>query len=239
MKIDFDMLKIAAEGGVSAHGIIAMVKEQYDRGEKKRKRDKEGVILRRANLGPRQQATKGDTERHERTMNDDKGRREATLDDSPRARLFREGSDAMASLGRTGRGARAAIAAWLKATNDDAQLVLATILKARELSVSDPAGWITATLNAKVKSNGSHKPTPQQSAIQEAITEMRSKLSSRQNQPPDVSVPQSGLFGRDEVHGPIIDHLGAVPPRGGRACDGPPDGHPAAFEMAASDSRSR
>ena len=241
MKIDFDMLKIAADGGVSPHGIIAMVKEQYDRGEKKRKRDKEGVILRRAGLGPRQQATKGDKERHEQTMNDDKERQKATLDDSPRARLFREGSEAMAALGRTGRGARAAIAAWLKATNDDAQLVLATILKARDLSVSDPAGWITATLNAKVKPNGSSQPHAQQSSgsLEGAIAEVRSRLRSRPDRTADVSVPESGLFGPSEIHGPIIDDFGAVPAGGGGIHNGPPDGHPAAFEMAPSNRGSR
>jgi DNA-directed RNA polymerase beta subunit len=86
-------------------------------------------------------------------------RRQATVEDTPRARLFREGSAALLALGRTDRAARQLIGAWLKRTHDDDQLVLATILRARDLAVADAAGWVTATLKSKVKGNGERNPT--------------------------------------------------------------------------------
>ncbi|HET7156091.1 MAG TPA: hypothetical protein VFI87_12065, partial [Hyphomicrobiaceae bacterium] len=82
-------------------------------------------------------------------------RQAATLSDNPRARLFREGSAVLMNLGRTERAARAMIAQWLKETHDDEQLVTATILRAREMSVSDAVGWITATI--KGKTNGGRR----------------------------------------------------------------------------------
>lgn len=81
MKIDFDMLEKAAEAGASAKVIIAMLKEQYARGEAKRKRDKENKIIARAGLGTR--ATERDTERHERNSESDNARHEATSNDYP------------------------------------------------------------------------------------------------------------------------------------------------------------
>ena len=61
----------------------------------------------------------------------------------------------MVTLGRTESTSRKLIAGWLKLTHDDDQLVLGTILRARDLAVADAAGWILATLTGKAKSNGS------------------------------------------------------------------------------------
>lgn len=158
MKIDFEMLKIAAARGANADVIIGMLEEMHARGEVKRKRDREAKAISRAGVGPRQQATKSDKRRHERSMEDDTKRQEATLSDSPRARLFREGTAALMTLGRTERAARGLIAGWLKATHDDEQLVSATILKAQSLAVADYAGWITAQLKART-GNGQRNPT--------------------------------------------------------------------------------
>ena len=43
---------------------------------------------------------------------------------------------------------------WLKLTNDDDQLVLATILKAQSLGAAEAPGWILATLKGKINGNG-------------------------------------------------------------------------------------
>ncbi len=149
MKIDFDMLDKMEAAGASAKVIITFLKEAYARGETKRKRDKENKIVARAGLGKR--ATKRDNERHERNSQGDKARQDATFDDSPRARLFREGSEILAALGRSDRGARALLSQWLKLTGDDSPLVLASLARARDLGVADVAGWMLTTLNAKVK----------------------------------------------------------------------------------------
>lgn len=153
MKIDFELLHRMEAAGATAKVVIALLEEQYSRGEAKRKRDKEAKILARAGLGKR--ATNSDTKRQNGTVMDDKGRQEATLSDTPRARLFREGTAAIMTLGRTERAARTLIAGWLKQSHDDDQLVLATVLRARDLAVADVAGWVTATL--KGKTNGAGK----------------------------------------------------------------------------------
>ena len=149
MKIDLAVLRAIEKSGGSAAAVIAVLELQIERGDAKRKRDREAKIISRAGIGPRQQATESDKKRHERTMEDDTKRQEATLSDTARARLFREGSAALMTLGRTERAARGLIAGWLKSTHDDEQLVLATIMKAQSLAVADYAGWITSNLNKR------------------------------------------------------------------------------------------
>lgn len=152
MKIDFDMLKKLADAGATAHVVIAMLEEQHARGHAKRAKDKTAAANRRA--------TKRDAKRQPATPSDS-ARQAATLDDTPRARLFREGTPALMTLGRTDRAARSLIGGWLKQTHDDDQLVLATILRARDLAVADAAGWITATLkgNANGKTARPNRPS--------------------------------------------------------------------------------
>lgn len=79
MKIDFDLLKVMTKAGATADVIVAVLEEQYTRGEVKRKRDKENMIMARAGLGKRQRATNGDSERHEQTMEGDNARQRATV----------------------------------------------------------------------------------------------------------------------------------------------------------------
>ena len=80
------------------------------------------------------------------------------MSDTARARLFREGTAALMTLGRTERAARGLIAGWLKSTHDDEQLVLATIMKAQSLAVADYAGWITSNLSKRT-GNGAGNST--------------------------------------------------------------------------------
>lgn len=75
----------------------------------------------------------------------------AALEDTPRARLFREAKPALLALGISMSRAGALIIQWLKLTHDDDQLVLATILKAQDLAVMDAPSWILATLQGRCK----------------------------------------------------------------------------------------
>ena len=77
----------------------------------------------------------------------------ASVEDTPRARLFREAKPALLTLGIANSRAGALIIAWLKLTHDDDQLVLATILRAQSLAVADAPSWILATLKGKCNDN--------------------------------------------------------------------------------------
>lgn len=142
MKIDFDALDKLAESGATAQVIIAYLRLQDTKREPKRARD------RKSKQGRKQ------AKRSDRTPNASETERNgATLEDTPRARLFREGTPVLMALGRTEPSARALIAQCCKLTHDDDQLVTATILRAGTLTCADPVGWILATL--KGKTNGS------------------------------------------------------------------------------------
>jgi hypothetical protein len=80
----------------------------------------------------------------------------ATVDDTPRARLFREAKPALLALGIAPSRAGALIVQWLKITHDDEQLVLATILRAQDLSVAEAPSWILATLKGRTNGKASH-----------------------------------------------------------------------------------
>ena len=150
MKIDFDMLEKIEAAGASARVVITMLRAQFDAEEVKlaAKRPKEAARKQRTRVG------------HKRTSADnsvtsaDIDRQEATLSDTPRARLFREGKPALLTLKVADSRAGALIVGWLKMTHDDDQLVLATILRAQSLAVADAPGWILATLKGKTNVNG-------------------------------------------------------------------------------------
>lgn len=147
MKIDFDMLDKLEAAGATAKVIIAMLRTQHEVVEAKRitKRPKDAKRQRERRKATKSDkvVTLSDTERHE-----------ATLSDTPRARLFREGKPALLTLGIADSRAGALIVGWLKLTNDDDQLVLATILKAQGLAVAEAPSWILATLKGKTNGNG-------------------------------------------------------------------------------------
>lgn len=138
MKIDFDMLDKMVAAGASGAVVVAYLREQDARKAGKRAADKTRIAGKRT--------AKRATRRDNLPTPSDNARQVATLSDTPRARLFREGTEALIVLGRAERAARGLIAGWLKLTHDDDQLVLATILRARDLAVADAAGWILATL---------------------------------------------------------------------------------------------
>jgi hypothetical protein len=131
-----------AEAGAPAKAIIEMLRIDFEREEAKRvvKRPKDAKRKRE-----RLKATKGG---NTATVSDQE-RLDATVSDTPRARLFREGKPALLTLKIADSRAGALIAQWLKLTNDDEQLVLATILKAQGLAVADAPSWILATLKGK------------------------------------------------------------------------------------------
>lgn len=135
MKIDLRLIEEMVNAGASGAVILAYLRAHDAKSQPRKAAD-------RVRKGAEKKRKPADTERDA-----------ATLNDTPRARLFREGTAALIALGRTERAARSLIAQWLKLTHDDDQLVLATVLRARDLAVADVAGWVLATLN-KGKSNG-------------------------------------------------------------------------------------
>lgn len=144
MKINLDLIAKMVEAGASGGVILAYLREQEAAQAPRRAKENERK---------RAEYVRRNAEKVRRPA--ENVRQIATVEDTPRARLFREGTAALLSMGRTERAARQLIAGWLKLTHDDAQLVIATILKAQELAVADAAGWILATLRGKA--NGTAK----------------------------------------------------------------------------------
>jgi hypothetical protein len=155
LKIDLEMLEAMVAGGATGAMVLAMVRLECERHEAKRvkRRPVERNSKRRKRGGP-----KVDIGGHEvdsgRNGADSSARDEATLTDTPRARLFREAKPALLTLGIADSRAGALIVGWLKLTNDDDQLVLATILKAQSLAVAEAPSWILATLKGRTNGNG-------------------------------------------------------------------------------------
>jgi hypothetical protein len=147
MKLDIEMLEKMVAAGASGAAVLAVIKHTHEQYEAKRakKRPIEAHSKRNARSG--RQRTRGGQE-----VDTDKSaaEREATLADTPRARLFREGKGALLTLNIPQSRAGGLIGQWLKVTNDDDQLVLATILKAQSLAVADAPSWILATLKGKL-----------------------------------------------------------------------------------------
>lgn len=164
MKIDFDLLDQMAAAGAPAQAIIVYLRSQFDREEAKkvikRPKDAKRQRERRKAMLSDNPVTPSDTERHE-----------ATLSDTPRARLFREAKPALLTLGISDSRAGGLIVQWLKLTNDDDQLVLATILKAQRMTVAEAPSWILATLKGKLneRSGSSHANSAAQQSGSTAI----------------------------------------------------------------------
>lgn len=147
MKIDFDMLDKLEAAGATAKVVITMLRTQFEAEEARKvvKRPKDAKRKRE-----RLTATKGGNV----ATASDQERLEATVSDTPRARLFREAKPALLTMNIAASRAGALIVQWLKLTNDDDQLVLATILRAQSLAVADAPSWILATLKGKTNANG-------------------------------------------------------------------------------------
>jgi hypothetical protein len=147
MKLDIEMLEKMVAAGASGEAVLAVIQHAHEQYEAKRakKRPVEANSKRKARGG------------HKRTRGGhevDPGRTateiEATLTDTPRPRLFREGKGALLTLNISESRAGGLIAQWLKLTNDDDQLVLATILRAQSMVIVDAPSWILATLKGKL-----------------------------------------------------------------------------------------
>lgn len=141
MKIDLDLIEKMVAAGASGSVVLAYLRDLDQKQAPKRAKERTRKNAENARKRPGKEAEK----------------QRQTVDDSPRARLFREGSGILAALGRTDRGSRGLLSQWLKLTNDDAQLVMATLQRARDLGVADVAGWVLTTLNGKVKNGAGHR----------------------------------------------------------------------------------
>jgi hypothetical protein len=184
MKIDFELLDRLEAAGATAKVIIEMLKAQHQVVEAKRltKRPKDAKRQReRRKATPSDKCvTPSDTERHE-----------ATLSDTPRARLFREGKPALLSLNIAPSRAGALIVEWLKITSDDEQLVLATILKAQSLAVAEAPGWILATLKGRT-ANGKAQDNPKAGSLIGALDRAIAKAEFEENL--GLEVPADNLL---------------------------------------------
>lgn len=151
MKIDFDMLDRLEAAGATAKVVIELLRTQHlaDEAKKqvKRPKDKARVAKRRAATKGGHEATPSDTERHA-----------ATLDDTPRARLFRECVPAMVGRGVSDGRARALLGQWLNQTHDDEQLVTAAVRRACEHQAADVPAFVRGILKGKVKNGNGASP---------------------------------------------------------------------------------
>lgn len=140
MKINLDMIAKMVEAGATGSVILAFLREHealYAPRKAKDRQRKSAEYARRS------------AEKVRKSADVARATSEATVTDTPRARLFREGKPALLTLGISNSRAGALITEWLKLSHDDDQLVIATILKAQELAVADAPGWILATLRGK------------------------------------------------------------------------------------------
>lgn len=131
MKIDFEALEKLEAAGATARIIINVLRQQS-----------EAEKVKREAKGSKEPKKKPDL----LSVPTSPVRDEAAVVDSPRSRLFREGTEALIALNIKESRARALIGTWLKVTRDDEQLVTATILRALSLSVADAPGWILSSL---------------------------------------------------------------------------------------------
>lgn len=145
MKIDLEMLERLVATGANGAAVLAVIRLEVERHETKRaqRRPVEVKSKRKKRRGMKVDRGGNEVERDA-----------ATLDDTPRARLFREGKPALLTMNISDSRAGALIVQWLKLTNDDDQLVMATILRAQSLNVADAPSYILATLKGKTDANG-------------------------------------------------------------------------------------
>lgn len=147
MKLDIEMLEKMVAAGASGAAILAMIKHTHEQYEAKRAKRRPMEANSKRKARNERERTRGG---QEVDVDGTAAETEATLADTPRARLFREGKGALLTLNIPQSRAGALIGQWLKVTRDDDQLVLATILKAQSLAVADAPGWILATLKGKL-----------------------------------------------------------------------------------------
>lgn len=150
MKIDFELLDRMAEAGATAQVIITMLKAEFERDDAKKAKRRPADKVRKQRKRADSKRTVADKVR----TSVESERMKATVADTPRARLFREGKPALLTMNVADSRAGALIVGWLKLTNDDDQLVIATILRAQSMAVADAPSWILATLKGKTNGNG-------------------------------------------------------------------------------------
>jgi hypothetical protein len=151
MKIDLELLEAMVAAGATGAMVLAMVRIECERYEAKRakRRPIEKSSKRRTRGG-----LKVDRGGHVVDAGRKAAESDATVTDTPRARLFREAKPALLTMNIAPSRAGALIVEWLKLTNDDDQLVLATILKAQSLNVAEAPSYILATLKGRTNGNG-------------------------------------------------------------------------------------
>lgn len=147
MKIDFELLGKLVDAGASGAVVLAFLREKHDRKAPRRVADVKRKRAEKVRKDADQSGMGADSSAN--TVRD-----EASLTDTPRARLFREAKPALLTLGIANSRAGALIVGWLKLTNDDDQLVIATILRAQSMAVADAPSWILATLKGKLNERG-------------------------------------------------------------------------------------
>ncbi|HJP69769.1 MAG TPA: hypothetical protein VJ846_12790 [Sphingomicrobium sp.] len=158
MKVDFEMLERIVAQGASGEMILTMWKA-YEA-----KRDVRRAVDRMRKGAENGGAKRKRAEKRTKTNADAAVDRDAaTLADTPRARLFREAKPALLTLGISDSRAGGLVVQWLKLTNDDDQLVLATILKAQSDCVAEAPSWILATLRGKMNERSRNNPAADQS----------------------------------------------------------------------------
>jgi hypothetical protein len=131
MKINMPLIEKMVEAGASGAVVLAYLQMLHVKHEPRKAADR---------VRKRAEKVRKPTERD---------RQEATLIDTPRARMFREAKGALLTMNISATRAGALIVEWLKLTHDDEQLVLASILKAQSLAVAEAPSWILATLREK------------------------------------------------------------------------------------------
>src|SRR5581483_1496604 len=101
MKVDMDLLEKMVAAGASGAVVLAYLREQETKSVARRTADKERKREDRRRKAADRMRTRADTCGQ-------------TVDDTPRARLFREGKGALLTLGISERRGGALIAQWLK-----------------------------------------------------------------------------------------------------------------------------
>lgn len=175
------MLEQIVSEGASGSIILTMWKAHEAKRDMRRTADRERKDAEKSGK-PRKRAEKR-TKVHADPIAD---RDAATLADTPRARLFREAKPALLTLGLSDSRAGALVVQWLKLTNDDDQLVLATILKAQSDCVAEAPGWILATLRGKLNErsrNGIGADQSRTTAIVAGVAEAANRRFGSRGQP--------------------------------------------------------
>lgn len=128
--------------------------------------------------------------RHQSTETDSDSVAKATaaevVGEEPRAKLFRIGKTILVSFGITEKRTGSLLGQWLKSRNDPIGL-LAAIQYARDQNVAEPIAYISTLVSAKEKSNGQHKLSLSDQAL-ELADEVRERERAAGLQRPDDAV---------------------------------------------------